>query len=536
MPTVLDPRQLVRIEAVHRGYLYQHLYAVACLFLAANAGATKVVVEGDEDVEIVFPERRLYVQVKTRRGPLVYSDIAGALERFATIRKLHQSHERPGAASFVIAANAALGPELAKMLANDNWPADVVVHWPKGPAPAEAALPHPWQDIEQALEGCCELAQSLPFAMLTAETLVWKLAGRVMSAAAGTKPYTDHAFSVAGLPQLFEQLVIQLQDFPVPPLRYRPQDQEPALVSDKRVRLIVGFSGAGKTSWVSQSAQHTTDALAYFNVTDVPSTAIISTVARELAARLFGGPGGKIGEILLPGATGTQILFLIGKRLAESQTRATLVVDNAHRVSDADIRALIEATPHLHYVLLAQPGQAVALLEATLGINAEPLRGWTNETIAVEGAALGCSGDYAAYEKLLGLTGGLPLYAQNALQLAAKHYEGSVPRFCTELEQQTHAVATAQEIILSRIFEDYDADERQMIGALSLFDNPISQSEANTILFQANGQNEKRVAALFRKLRSTGSLQVFGVDHFKVHDAMRLLGRAHLEKSWRGAP
>jgi len=29
--SVLDPRQLERIQSVHRGFLYQHLYAVACL-------------------------------------------------------------------------------------------------------------------------------------------------------------------------------------------------------------------------------------------------------------------------------------------------------------------------------------------------------------------------------------------------------------------------------------------------------------------------------------------------------------------------
>jgi len=36
---VLDPIQLKRIEAVHRGFLYQHFYAAGCLMLAAGAGA-----------------------------------------------------------------------------------------------------------------------------------------------------------------------------------------------------------------------------------------------------------------------------------------------------------------------------------------------------------------------------------------------------------------------------------------------------------------------------------------------------------------
>jgi hypothetical protein len=51
---VLDPTQLRRIEAVHRGFLYQHLYAVGCLMLAAGAAASAVIVEADEDIEIVL--------------------------------------------------------------------------------------------------------------------------------------------------------------------------------------------------------------------------------------------------------------------------------------------------------------------------------------------------------------------------------------------------------------------------------------------------------------------------------------------------
>lgn len=49
---VLDPAQLKRIEAVHKGFLYQHLYAVGCLFLAQASGVREVLVELDEDVEL----------------------------------------------------------------------------------------------------------------------------------------------------------------------------------------------------------------------------------------------------------------------------------------------------------------------------------------------------------------------------------------------------------------------------------------------------------------------------------------------------
>jgi hypothetical protein len=57
-PPVLDPDQLKRIESVHRGFLYQHLYAAGCLLLAAGADASSVVVEADEDIEIVYANRR----------------------------------------------------------------------------------------------------------------------------------------------------------------------------------------------------------------------------------------------------------------------------------------------------------------------------------------------------------------------------------------------------------------------------------------------------------------------------------------------
>ncbi len=67
---VLDERQLIRIEAVHRGFLYQHLYAAACLLLAGKAGAGHIIVERDEDIEVQLPDARVYAQVKTRQDVL----------------------------------------------------------------------------------------------------------------------------------------------------------------------------------------------------------------------------------------------------------------------------------------------------------------------------------------------------------------------------------------------------------------------------------------------------------------------------------
>lgn len=70
-PVVLDAAQLVRIQTVHRGFLYQHLHAVGCLFFAQGASIDVVMVELDEDIELNSEEGKIYVQLKTRSKPII---------------------------------------------------------------------------------------------------------------------------------------------------------------------------------------------------------------------------------------------------------------------------------------------------------------------------------------------------------------------------------------------------------------------------------------------------------------------------------
>jgi hypothetical protein len=530
-PPVLDRRQLERIQSVHRGFLYQHLYAAACLLRAGAFATTTVRVETDEDVEVVGPSGCHYIQVKTRSESLVFSDIGGALQRFDTIRQEHAAGRRHGAASFVIASNAAPGPELTRRLADPAWPSDVALHWPGATTTIPPSLPTPWPDLEAALADVSGSASSLPFAKLAGDTLTWKLAGCIQAAAAGLPPRADHAFNAPELTALFEQLVVQLHDFPAPPPLYRPQADEPPLLSPDRVRIITGFSGAGKTSWVSQAALHTVGDVFYFNIGDIPSTALVGTVSRELAGHLFGGAGGTLGEVVLPGATGTEILLAINRQLASQRATATLVVDNAHRVSADDIRALTTDCDQLSFVLLCQPSPAVQEIEARLAIHAEELHGWTTDTIAAEGQSCACQGDFAAYDRLRRLTGGLPLYVQNALRIAANEYAGGVSRFCTDIEAQTHITETAQELILRRAFAEFGAADRAGLGALGLSETPLSRDDMTALLKAAAGLTDKQIAAVLRRSRSTGLIQFYGGDRIKVHDAVRMIARTGLAEA-----
>lgn len=226
----LDPAQEIRIAAVHRGFLYQHLYAAACLLTSEQTGATSVVVERDEDIELVTPAGRCYIQVKTRSQPIMPADINSTMERFDSLRQEHQQGRRQGRATCVVVVNRALGPTLAEQVETGKLAGDVEILWPGRVCSGDLGqLPPAWANIDEAVAWCVDRATAVPLAMLAPDSLVWKLAGRVQAAAAGEAPHADHTFLVADFPSLLDQILIQLQDFPAPPEQYRPQENEPQI-------------------------------------------------------------------------------------------------------------------------------------------------------------------------------------------------------------------------------------------------------------------------------------------------------------------
>lgn len=532
-PDVLDPRQLVRIEAVHRGFLYQHLYLANCLLRAGSAGVVKIVVEGDEDVEVHRTTDCLYVQVKTRLGALEVGDVTGAIERFAAIRAEHTTGARPGAARFVIASNAVPAPKLAGMIGSADWPKDVEVHWPSGPAVDEPALPQPPTDVNGATSACNALAAKLPFAMLRPDTLTWKLAGAAMLAASGTPPRGDHAFHSGELPVLFEQLVVQMQDFPAPPAVYRALIGEPPLSTGKRIRVLSGLSGAGKTAWVAEAATHLATPAVYLDVGEMPGPALASAVTREVAAKLFGRSLGVLGEILLPGVSGIETLGALNIKLGQEGLSVDVVIDNAHRLTPADLKPIVDQAQNIRFLLLCQPGAVTQEIAALLGVEHETLGGWDEDTIVAAVADAGCVADYADCERLSRLTGGLPYYVLNAATVARREYDGGIAAICAEVEAQTNLVATAQEVILKRAFDTMPGQMKDVVAALSLADVPLSRDEASAYLQKACKLTPQSAISFLRQLPDSGAVELFSNAGIKVHDAMRLLGRAYI--AGRGA-
>lgn len=525
---VLDKRQAELIESVHRGYLYQHLYAVGCLLLASSAKVSSIVVERDEDIEIVSVNRA-YIQVKTRSAPIIPSDISGALERFNDLRTEHHTAQRSGRASFVIVANQPPGPKLAKLIYGEEWPLDVKFLWPESDQQhPSSAYPPAWGSINEAFDWCISHAEKLPFSLISSDSLIWKLAGRVLMACTGSTLNPNHSFQTDDLPELFEQLLLQLQDFPAPPNPYRPQTNEPPLEMASRVRLVCGFSGAGKTAWASEAARHTSEIVTYYDVGELPGSALATSLIRELTPKLVEGRSDVARKILYPGATGLESLSILSAHLKDLDRQPIIVLDNAHRIPADNLRSVVDAASNIRFILLCQPSDELRRIEVQLGIDREVLSGWGLDTVASVAQSYSCKGSVSALDKLVKFTGGIPLYVQSSMMLSLRQTEGDLDAFCNELDALTHTVETAQEVILDKLYESFPVAIQNILAVWSLSDEALHNSEVIELIEGALNIEPLITIEMLRKLRNSGVIEVFGSERLKVHDAIRIIGRRHL--------
>lgn len=526
---VLDPAQLKRIESLHRGFLYQHLYGVGCLFMAQAAGVKEVLVELDEDIELSTDAGKVYIQVKTRSQPLMPVDVAGALERFEQIRQAHELEGRAGNPEFVIVANQPLGKTLQTAVDENNTPADLIYLYPDSTAPRPDYLPPAWATLEEAAAWCADQAEKLQFSLLSPSTLTWKMASLVMLASAGGDGNVRHVFRTPELPSLFEQLIVQLQDFPTLPASYRPQQSEPALASGERVRIICGLSGAGKTTWAAHAALHSPEPCAYYDVGDLPGPALASSIVRELASKFSHKDPEGIRQILLPSASGYEAIRAFDRFLEQAKASLVVVIDNAHRVPVVHLRDLLNATRHIRFTLLCQPHENVRELEAIMTLRRETLLGWDLDTVARVASDAGAFGSAQAFEQLRTYSGGLPLYVDSAVTIALSEYGGDIEALCIDLSQQSNLVETAQEVILTRVYDGFEQVTQSALAVVSLADIGLTHEEIVQLLSATLKLSPGGAVAAIKKVQATGTVEVFGAKTLKVHDAVRTLGLRHLE-------
>lgn len=529
---VLDPAQLTRIEATHSGFLYQHLFGAAQLLLDST-DAELLVTESDEDIEIETTTTHHYVQVKYLASVLQPNEVEPILDRFAMLRGEHVARRRPKQPVFAVVSASEPSPSLARLTSAPEWPNDVRIVTP-GNGMTVRGVPA-WTGLVNAIDWTVEAARRIPFCRLVPETLVWKLAAHVQMLASGRVYGGSHTLRFSELTRLREQLDLFADVVPPAPSPYRPQRDEPPITADARVRLIVGVSGSGKSSWFAAASAHFPSTVVFMRATsgiaDVPSYLV-----RHLAATLLRNANETMSAVFRPGAVAEESLRLLD-RLAE-RSSITVVVDNTHVLDTAALAASIRDTAHLRWILLAHPGPQANELTARLGTAAESLGGWTVETLAAAVADLGIhpSPDDAA--RLRDMTAGLPLFVEGAARTAKEHYGGDLPRLLDEQARGAHVAALPQETIIARDVIRHLSDGARTLAALC----SSVRSDIPLKLLRGLGDAVLNLGSLVgrtvRELTDWSVLRAGASEQIGVHDAFRPAldsARAELEPVLRTA-
>ncbi len=525
MSDVIDTAQLNRIEATHRGFFYQHIFAAACLIALAQHGPGEgrvIGIERDEDIELSTDSHLYYLQIKTRQRDLQRVDVADALVRFKSLEsKLKKAGEKRELV-FAIVANRSAGSTLAGDL--PDWPENCHYVCPGQPLDGHPLVPEPTENISTLLEMTEASAETLAFPGLIPSTLVLKLAAHVQYVATGeTDESHVHLIAEEELPALFETYVLQMQQFPLLPASYRPQRNEPQLSSGERVRLISGFSGAGKTAWASMQALTSPQPMIYCDIGSYPSAALASALAREIAASLLGVTG-EAGR--LPAVQGLDALSWVSDQLGPREIRPLIVLDNVHVMPADALRAVLDRTPNLDFILLGQPIDALPALAARIGITIENLEGWSRETVAAVFAESGSALDPASAERWRVMTAGLPLYVINAAVVSQSAYDGDTDTFLRDLSQGVEREATAQALILESVFEQLDDNEAIILCTLGRSGVSLKLAEIETIVSSIeDGISARRP---LRRLSRLGLVQAVGSDAWRSHDALSVVTLAAL--------
>jgi hypothetical protein len=421
---------------------------------------------------------------------------------------------------FGIVSNSAPDNKLQEALESSGWSADTSFWWP-GRQVTIDGLPPAFKGVTAAVEWCIQAASAIHFSHLPQETLVWKLAALMQHASAGESSYGSHEFKNEDCTTLFEQVIVQLHEFPETPKPYRPHLNEPAIDSDERIRLISGLSGSGKTSWASEQAMHTQSMIAYYDASSADSGAVGVglALARELGARWL--PRDALATVMLPGLSATESLRAIDLYVRSAGLDVVVVIDNVHRIGAKPLSELVRACASLRFVLLAQPWEGLSELEAWLDVGALALGGWSIETTAAEFASLGCAIDPAVSDRLRRLTGGLPLYVRNSAGLVLRDFDGNAEAFCLAYEGGELVGRTAQQSILSATFQETDDTERRVAAVLSMVMVGLSRDECLTLLPRVLEVDRADAAQCLTSLIDRGILSSLQAGDILLHDAFR---------------
>ena len=192
----------------------------------------------------------------------------------------------------------------------------------------------------------------------------------------------------------------------------------------------------------------------------------------------------------------------------------------------------MEAAPQLTFVFLAQPWTELAAVEATLGIEAEHIAGWTAETIAKLFANECVPINPADADRIKNLTGGVPLFVRSSVGIVRESYGGNVGRYCQDLETASAFADSAQQIVVEQAIAQFSDEAEQLLALLGLSWTPLSVAESRDLFGRATRIGVQDQASGMRELSRSGILQRRQDGKLTIHNGFRQLAQQMGEKDF----
>jgi len=514
---VLDLAQLARIQGTHRGFLYQHLYAAACLLAAPTSGVVAVRVERDEDVELVHEAHVVYAQVKTRSACLSPSDVEGQFERFDAIRDAHARGDRTGVARFALIANVELGPTLARQMV----PSDVMIVTPTTPADflRDTGLILPPPTVAALLARTQELANGYRLSALRPDSLVAKLVGIMAHAAAGER--ATPAIATTELGRLCELIAAQVSRLPRV-ARYRPQIDEPALPDDRGSLVVLGHAGDGKTAWAAEVTVHTPDVAVYIACSPAPGEQVAARLVDATVSTLVVQGNLRPYDLVLPGRTGVAALTLLDHELVSRGIAVTAVLDDCHHATAATILEAMRAARSVRWILLGRPGEALDEVAALMSLPRVTMQGWNDDVVASLLHDEKCLTRPADVAALRSATKGAPLFVLHAVQ-TIRESRLDTGDYARSLVAGTTVGRTPQERLLEGAVRALDPASARVASALAAIEIGLDGSEWVDLVARAIGDQPALIKRSLRVLVDRLIAHETERGFVAIHDALRPL-------------
>ncbi len=535
-PLPIDAAQLVRIESTHKGFLYQHLVGVACMFQVALGHGRAVIVERDEDIEVDHENGRWYIQVKNLKDLLCFSDIAPSLALFDRLRSAHLDGARTGIAQFFVVSSSNLGPHLAAAVAAEDWPKDVQILTPSRPNLECRIEVH--EDVVRQWQYTVRLAHAAPHSRATPETLTWKLAAIIQSLATGAFADGRHRLDRPEIEELFEQVVALVDRLPQPPALYRPQESEPELSSDDRIRIIAGAGGSGKTSWAAQAALHAPVEIVYARSRETEGRNFAAWISSHLIANLFPRKGCAAADVFQPGALGAEPLRRIDAALEPHVRNVLVLVDDAHLLDAESFAMAVQGTLRIRWLVLGRPSESLSRIADRLSLEINNLSGWSNDVISQVMAANDVICDPRSVSEVRRITNGAPMFVENIAKLAAVE-ENSLGEYLANFLRGAHGHTTALERFLEcDVLDHLSSFARNIAVALTYVLSPLPLPAIRALAQATCGGTEREVGLAVRSLIDWRVVISIKAREYGLHDTFRSLAvqhRANLTSTQRAA-